>query len=343
MKKGDSINGYILQDNFKYVGQCGWTFASKEGNDFFIKEFLSPKYPLPESPGSEKTKKRKKILCEQFEKHHISIMNALFRKCSSGGNLIVTIDFFRKGTTYYKVTDKVDVSSITIDNISKLSLEKKLLILKTVSHSLQILHNANIVHGDLKPDNILIKRKEEASTEVYIAKLIDFDSSYFSGEPLQFSEDVIGDMVYYSPELGRYVEGLDGASLEKIQLKSDIFALGLIYHQYLSGNLPQFDHTKYRYSYSAVLDGIDLILDPAIPSNLQNLLKSMLDKAPNNRPSIKEVFDTIPLFSKISADREDKSPPMNSISVNESEMSGTLRGTLIKTNKLRGTLIKKKE
>ena len=64
---------------------------------------------------------------------------AIDAKCGTGGNLIYTVDFFRSGTKYYKVTEKVDVSALTVKNIAMLPFEKKVLILKTVAHSLDIL------------------------------------------------------------------------------------------------------------------------------------------------------------------------------------------------------------
>jgi serine/threonine protein kinase len=68
----------------------------------------------------------------------------------------------------------------------------------TIANSIQILHREKIVHGDLKPDNILIK---ETAPNVYTAKLIDFDNSYFSGNPLDVFDEIVGDLTYYSPEM----------------------------------------------------------------------------------------------------------------------------------------------
>ena len=70
------------------------------------------------------------------------------------------------------------------------------MLLKTVAHSLKILHDLRIVHSDLKPSNVLIKRTELG----YTTKLIDFDSSYIAGNPPP-PEEIVGTMNYYSPEL----------------------------------------------------------------------------------------------------------------------------------------------
>ena len=71
MIKGEAINGYIILKDFVVAGGMSKvTFAEKGGKEYFIKEFLSPKYPLPDSPGSEKMKAQRRIACEAFEKHH---------------------------------------------------------------------------------------------------------------------------------------------------------------------------------------------------------------------------------------------------------------------------------
>lgn len=290
MLKGEIINGYLILQDFTTAGGglSKWSFACKDGKEYFIKEFLSPKYPLESSPGSPKSKELKRQECEKFEQHHKSLMKHIRERCSAGGNLVITLDFFRVGTTYYKVTEKVDVASLSPMEIYALPLENKLLILKTIAHSLNILHKAGIVHGDLKPDNILIK---QTRLNHYTAKLIDFDNSYFSGNPPQLNEEIIGDMVFYSPELARYLKGLEKA--ENLTTKSDIFALGLLYCLFLQGKLPSFPE-KYAYPCLAVIDGKELkISGSEIPKKLKKLVNQMLLLDPTQRPDTETIFDTL--------------------------------------------------
>ena len=137
----------------------------------------------------------------------------------TGGNLITAIEFFREGAKYYKATVKVDVASLTAEEVAGQPLAKRLLVLLTVAHSLRLLHAANIVHGDLRPENVLLKK---TITGDYAAKLIDFDSSYFSGNPPP-RQELVGDPIYYAPEVGRYVEAADGADASLLTTQSDIF------------------------------------------------------------------------------------------------------------------------
>ena len=291
MKEGNNINGYRILRDFTTAGGglSKWTFAERGGKQYFFKEFLAPTFPLDESPGSPKIKAQKRERCRLFEQHHSALKKAIDAKCGTGGNLIYTVDFFRSGTKYYKVTEKVDVSTLTVKNIAALPFEKKVLILKTVAHSLEILHGLGIVHGDLKPDNILIKQTAEG---YYTAKLIDFDNSYFSGNPPAASEEVVGDMVYYSPELALYIQKSGLVSAASLQTRSDVFALGLIYCQYLTGHLPAFSR-RYQYACEAGINGERLKAASGVPPALADLLCEMMSAEPEKRPSVKEVFNRL--------------------------------------------------
>jgi serine/threonine protein kinase len=303
MKIGQVINGYTIVGvegkdfSTKGSGLSMWTFVQKSGVNYFMKEFLSPTYPLPTSPGSEKLKERKKEMCEKFENHHRDLINKVLKSVAPGGNLIFTRDFFRYNTRYYKVTEKIDVSTIENCNLCKLSIEKKLLILRTITHSLEILHKLGIVHGDLKPTNILIKR---SASGYYTSKLIDFDNSYFEGQPPEIRDEVVGDPVYYSPELENYMLEKPGAKGSSLTCKSDIFALGILFCEYLTGKGPVRSSSD-QYASTSVNNGEKLTISETgfeIPEALINLVNSMLNKKSKDRPSAAAIFTQLKEISK---------------------------------------------
>ncbi|MDX2301587.1 MAG: protein kinase [Microscillaceae bacterium] len=311
MLKGDIIKGYKILKDFTTAGGglSKWTFAQKNGKEYFMKEFLYPKYPTKNAPGSPETKARKLKACENFERHHKSLMLEINEKCGSGGNLVFTVDFFRSESKYYKVTEKVDVASLSIREISSLPLSSRVLILKTICHSLNVLHKAGIVHGDLKPDNILIK---ETKTHNYTAKLIDFDNSYFSGNPPEIIEELVGDMVFYSPELAGYIQEDTRIQGKDLTTLSDVFALGLLFCLYLKGSLPEFDQEKYHYACVAVRNGVRLVSAYSdLPPELNALIEKMLISDYTKRPTVAEIFDGLKSLN-IQED-EDKTPthPLN--------------------------------
>jgi serine/threonine protein kinase len=288
LRAGDVVHGYRLLEDFRVVGAglSEWTFAERAGREYFIKRFLSPTYPDDAAPGSAKTKARKRARCAAFEAHHRGIQAAMAPLTTYGGNLIATLDFFREGAKYYKVTEKVDLAGLEPADIAALDFPAQLVLLKTAAHSLKILHDLHIVHSDLKPSNILIKRTELG----YTTKLIDFDSSYIVGSPPP-PEDIVGTMNYYSPELVRYIQ--ENAQPDELTEASDIFALGLIYVEYLTGRPPRFD-PQHHEAATAVLNGQTLSLDsPRVPPPVATLIDEMLLADPAARPSVADVHATL--------------------------------------------------
>ncbi len=287
-RAGDVINGYRLLEDFRVVGAglSEWSFAERGGRVYFLKRFLSPTYPEDHAPGSERIKAKKRARCAAFEAHHRGIQAAMAPLTAYGGNLIATLDFFRWGAKYYKVTEKVDVAGMQARDIAALEFSAQLVLLKTVAHSLKILHDLRIVHSDLKPSNVLIKRTELG----YTTKLIDFDSSYIVGNPPP-PEEIVGTMNYYSPELVRYIQG--SAAAGELTEASDIFALGLIYAEYLTGTVPDFDPAHHEPAI-AVLHGQRLQLGPnRAPAQVVDLVERMLSLDPAARPGVAQVHSTL--------------------------------------------------
>jgi eukaryotic-like serine/threonine-protein kinase len=303
MKAGDILNGYRILEDFKVVGAglSKWTFAERGGRQYFIKEFLSPTYPDDDAPGSEKIKAKKRARCAAFEAHHRGVQRALAPLSAYGGNLIVTLDFFRWGAKYYKVTEKVDAEGLSSADVTALGLRAQLVLMKTVAHSLKILHDLKIVHSDLKPSNVLIKRTELG----YTTKLIDFDNAYIAGRPPP-PEEIVGTINYYSPELLGYIQEA-GVAPGELGVASDIFALGLIYTEYLTGAPPPFDAARYHEPAVAIRSGETLrIPRGGIPPQLADLIDAMLLPDPARRPTIGHVHATL---MTVRPDVPDEGPP----------------------------------
>jgi len=292
VNKGDVINGYEILQDFSVAGAgfSKWTFAEKDGREYFFKEFLSPTYPEADAPGSERIKARKRARCEAFENHHRRIMEATRPVSRLGGNLIVTLDFFRWGAKYYKVTEKVEIAEgPEAGEVAALGFDDQLVILKSVAHSLKVLHDLKIVHSDLKPSNILIKK----TTLAHTAKLIDFDSAYFTGEPPP-PDQIVGTINYYSPELVTYIQDTEATDPHRLSLASDVFTLGQIYTEYLTGQPPAHDRERYAYPSIAARQGEALRVPrdkvrPEVPPEILDLIDRMMLLDPAARPSIGEV------------------------------------------------------
>lgn len=278
----DIINGYQLVSELKNdkSGYAKWGFARKDGIDFFIKEFLSPIYPLDGTAISPEQIIRKRKICIEFEQEKQAFYDRL-NKCFTG-NVVTVADFFRWGSRYYMVTEKIDAAPIDPKDIAGFDISQKVLIVKIILYGMNILHQHGIVHGDIKPDNILFKKTAKG---MYTAKLIDFDSS-FTEDNAPTDEDFQGDMVYLAPESFLFI----AEEISELSTKVDVFALGILFHQYFSGELPKFDTENYDYAFEAVLDGAELIIDENIPRFMRDIIIRMLDKDPEKRPTVNDVF-----------------------------------------------------
>jgi serine/threonine protein kinase len=345
------IGNYTLLGDFTTAGggQSRWTFAEREGREYFLKEFLKPKYPVDDAPGSVATKTAQREACAAFERHHKEIQKALRPLSSSGGNLVVTKDFFRFGSKYYKVTEKVEVTNWTPDDVMHLSPRSRLLLMLTVAHSLNVLHRAGLVHGDIKPPNILVKRLDEG--ERFGTKLIDFDNAVLTGQPLPPPDQLVGDMAYYSPELVQHMNSpSEGTQLTGA---SDIFALGLVYSEWLTGRKPGFNPDA-RYAGVAASRGESLDVAGIEPGKMAALIAQMVAGSAAERPSADIVHAA--LRTMRSAMDSDGSTPPSPTASKPSAPSGGLRGSLLKgprrrkpttdmkpTSQLRGSLSTKRE
>lgn len=279
-----NINGYQTIGELKSAnsGYAKWGFAKKNGIEYFIKEFLSPIYPLDATVLSKEQILHKRQICNNFEAEKRAFYNEL-GKCATG-NVVTVIDFFRFGSKYYAVTEKVDAAKIDPLDMFRFGLDQKILIMKIILHCVNTLHQHQIVHGDIKPNNILFKATKKGR---YTAKIIDFDSSFLESAPPKTEEDFQGDLVYLAPESFLFMAEEEGGVLTT---KIDVFALGVLFHQYMSGQLPGFDTSKYDYAFEAVLDGNTLSMSSMIPENIQNIIAKMLDRDPDVRPTVAEAF-----------------------------------------------------
>ena len=219
----------------------------------------------------------------------------------SGGNIVIPCDEFIEGNQYVEAAEFVN-GAIDDDEtegvLASLSVDVKKLLMQTAAGALFSVHSKGIIHSDLKLKNVLLVRN---TTGNYVAKLIDFDSSYFVDEK---PEEIVGTIDYYSPELGEYADSEDDREEigKKITEKSDIFSLGLIFHYYLAGALPEpvnlTDKLKKRqekgkviYCWIALNSGCELKLSPLIKSpKYASPIRDMLQKDPEARPSASEVL-----------------------------------------------------
>lgn len=275
----DTVNGYQIRKPFssENAGFCRWAIGEKHGRAYFIKEFLSPKYPADDCGLSEKTIAKKRAECEKFYNRKAKLYQAI-QQCRTG-NVVIIQDFFREGSKYYAVTEQVKAENLSLSQIAALPENKKMTLIRAILYSFSVLHSKAIVHSDVKPDNILVKRTEN---NFYTGKIIDFDASFLETE---VPEEIAGDQVYLAPETRRRMM----EEPVSVTTKADIFALGILFHQYWCGELPGCPK-EYDYLFEAVLDGAEVTLSEKLPESLREQIGRMLLENPERRPGAEQIL-----------------------------------------------------
>lgn len=284
------INGYRLLSDFSAdnSGFSQWAFAEKDGFELFIKKFLSPVYPVESSLFDEEEQCRRRAYCEEFVAKKKALYLAL-QRCRND-SIVPVLDFFRQGSKYYIVTEKINDAKISSEEIFQLDFDEKLPLMRELCGSIDELHKEGVIHADLKPGNLLFEKNPSGGLAV---KIIDFDSSFLRGSHV-YSEAIEGDPVYLAPETYLAMQG----SAVQLSDKMDIFALGVIFHQYLLGTLPEFNLSARNYVFESVLADAKLIFPSETDPLIQKMLRGMLHKDPRKRWELKKAASYIDKINK---------------------------------------------
>ena len=155
-----------------------------------------------------------------------------------------------------------------------LSLREVLRIVRQVADALDYAHREGIVHRDIKPSNILLSTAGKAAGHVKVA---DFGIAKVTGQSteLTMAGSVMGSPQYLSPEQIRG-DDLDG--------RSDIFSLGVVLYELLSGKRPFEGETITTLVYQILhKEPPPVSALRSIPPRLEKLLRSTLAKERNER------------------------------------------------------------
>lgn len=279
MKSVETICDFELLEPFqsRNAGFSVWTFARRDGRDYFLKQFLDPVYPV-EDPEQHKAQMD---YCQRFEQEKRAVYRAIAE--ASDGNLIRPECFFRSGTKYYLAMDKVEAEKKNLCELCQLPKEDAWLVCLTAAHALMCLHEKEVVHSDIKPDNLILHKSEAGK---YVAKLVDFDASFFSDHP-PAPEQVHFDEAYLAPETALYLMG----EYDTIECSADVFSMGLLFHQILAGELPGYDHDSFSAPFEAVFSGTDLALSSKLLPKERKLLEEMLRLEPSERCTMSQVYE----------------------------------------------------
>ena len=247
------IIGKLINDRYKVVGKIdegGMANIFLATDTVFEKEVVLK--ILKEEFYDEK-------YIKQF-KHEVESLTEL-----SHENIIKVFDYCEVDNMYFIVMEYLD--GITLKDLIRkkttISPQMTVDIISKVSAALKHAHSFGLIHRDLKPQNIMILKDATI-------KLMDFGISEHEDELKEFDENddsnsVMGSVHYISPE---QVRG------EKIDIRSDIYALGIVMYEMLVGTVPYSGKNAVDIALMHLKQHIGNISEknPLVPQSLSNVV-----------------------------------------------------------------------
>ena len=273
------IEKWIIKKNFakehkilKMIGKGGF------GKVFLSERIINKKieqFCLKEIEKKNITNKKS----YQYLKNEIKVLRLVEHK-----NCVKLFEIYESIDSIYIVTEFLNGGTLR-EKLSKKKLKKReaLKLTKNLLEAIQEINKYNMIHRDIKPDNIMFK----ISKRVLIVKLIDFglsaDYKDHSKESLLF--DKSGTACYIAPEIigMNYIKKF---YCEKV----DVFSIGVILYEILTGLRP-FKGKNYKDSlilnYKCKLD-YSFIED----FKLREFVRALTEKNPDNRLSVKMALES---------------------------------------------------
>lgn len=191
-------------------------------------------------------------------------------------NIVQVFDFDVQDDLYYMVMEllegntlKSHLNSFRIRN-QRLPYEDLVRIMQDVLAGLGYAHSEGIIHRDLKPANIMLTARGQAVlTDFGVAQIV-------GGTQYTVSGALMGTLNYMAPE-----QGLEG----KCDVRSDIYSLGIVFYEMLTGRVPFDADTPLAILMKHVNDPLPLprVVDPSIPEPFERVALKALAKQSADR------------------------------------------------------------
>jgi tRNA A-37 threonylcarbamoyl transferase component Bud32/uncharacterized protein Yka (UPF0111/DUF47 family) len=196
-------------------------------------------------------------------------------------NIVQVFDVGEEQGTYYIIMQFVEGESLEklIAREGALEPKRAAKMLRDVARALKVAHDRNLIHRDIKPDNVFISKGDEV-------KLGDFGlvRDLTKDQHLTAAGVVLGTPYYMAPEQFK-TDRVDG--------RADIYALGITFYHMLAGFRPFEGNTPLAVMKLHLTEPMPEIPDARykIPEQLSRLVKKMTAKEPEERcQSVDEVL-----------------------------------------------------
>lgn len=173
-----------------------------------------------------------------------------------------------------------------------LSNEEAVRIMGQILLAMRLAHTHGIVHRDLKPQNVLLTPDGDA-------KVTDFGIAVaFAETSLTQTNSMLGSVHYLSPEQARG---------SKATVQSDIYAMGIIFYEMLTGHIPYDGDSAVTIALQHFQKPLPSVIaeNPNVPQPLENVvIKATAKKLTDRYQSVAEMY--VDLSSCLSADRRNE-------------------------------------
>ena len=198
-------------------------------------------------------------------------------------NIVEMYDVGEDDGTYYIVMEYVEGKTLKqlLKKRGTLTLSEAIDIMSQLTDGMAHAHDSYIIHRDLKPQNIMIKDDGQI-------KITDFGIAMaLNATQLTQTNSVMGSVHYLPPEQ---------ASGKGSTIKSDIYSMGIIFYELLSGSLPFRGDNAVEIALKHMRDPLPSLRaeNSAIPQSIENIIKKATAKNPKNRyDSAREMHEDL--------------------------------------------------
>ncbi|MHB8245288.1 MAG: Stk1 family PASTA domain-containing Ser/Thr kinase [Acidimicrobiales bacterium] len=188
-------------------------------------------------------------------------------------NIVPVFDWGESERTYFIVMEYVDGEPLSaiIRGQAPLPAGRAAAIAADITKALSNAHRHGVIHRDVKPGNVLLTRDGQVKvTDFGIARAVGSDDSVTQ------TGLVMGTATYFSPEQAQGL-GVDG--------RSDVYALGVVLYEMVTGRPPFSADTPVAIAYKHVSEAAvpPRVLEPRVPEALDAIIMRAMAKQPGDR------------------------------------------------------------